>query len=85
MQPKRSCLDESTLATIERVTRDMLAQIELQIAAVLAVPDGEATRERCAAILAELAETRGRVVRLRARFLGAAPPRLAAGGARDAP
>jgi hypothetical protein len=74
--------DAATVARIDRLTRDLLAQLELQSRVVLNLlelaPDGQ--RE---ALLARLAELRGRLVRLRASVLGNGKPQLTLARASD--
>jgi len=64
-----------TAATIDRITRSLLEQLELQTRAALALLE-QAPPEKRDALLAQLAETRGRLVRLRAVVLGATAPVL---------
>ena len=64
-----------TAATIDRITRSLLEQLELQTRAALALLE-QAPPEKRDALLAQLAETRGRLVRLRAGVLGATAPVL---------
>jgi hypothetical protein len=67
--------DASTAARIDRITRDLLAQLELQTQVVLNLlertPGGQ-----CEALLAQLADLRGRLVRVRTEVLGASKPTL---------
>jgi hypothetical protein len=64
-----------TAATIDRITRSLLEQLELQTRAALALL-AQAPPKKRDALLAQLAETRGRLVRLRAGVLGATTPVL---------
>ena len=64
-----------TAATIDRITRSLLEQLELQRRAALTLLE-QAPPEKRDALLAQLAETRGRLVRLRAGVLGATAPVL---------
>ena len=64
-----------TAATIDRITRSLLEQLELQTRAALTLLE-QAPPEKRDALLAQLAETRGRLVRLRAVVLGATAPVL---------
>lgn len=77
MATKDTRADPKPAAAIDRITRDMLAQLELQTRVVLNLleraPEGQ--RE---AHLERLAELRGRLVRLRNEILGGARPRLVA-------
>jgi hypothetical protein len=74
--------DPATVARIDRLTRDLLAQLELQTRVVLNLlehaPDGQRD-----ALLARLAELRGRLVRLRASILGRGKPQLTLACASD--
>ena len=56
-------------ATIDRITRDMLHQLELQTQAALAILEC-APEEKRAEVLAKIADIRGRLMRLRAEILG---------------
>jgi hypothetical protein len=77
MTRKKSYLDKRTIATIDRIARDLLAEIELETQAALALT-GEATRApQREAILTELSHVRGRLVRLQAQTAGATELRLA--------
>ena len=67
--------DSDTVATIDRITRSLLEQLELQTRAALTLLE-QAPPEKRDALLAQLAETRGRLVRLRAGILGATGPVL---------
>ncbi len=67
--------DASTAARIDRLTRDLLAQLELQRQVVLNLLEQAPTSQR-EAVLERLAELRGRLVRLRANVLGATKPQL---------
>ena len=79
--------DPKTAAAVDRITRDLLDQLELQTRVVLNLLERapEAQRE---AHLQRLAELRGRLVRLRNEMLGGGKPRLvsaAKGDAQDEP
>ena len=71
--------DDGTHATaeakIDRITLDLLHQLELQTQAVMAVLE-LAPAEQREAMLAKIGEVRGRLVRLRAELLGRDPPHL---------
>lgn len=67
--------DAKTAASIDRITRDMLAQLELQTQVVLTVLERAPEAQR-ANLLERLAELRGRLVRLRAEVIGAQKPVL---------
>lgn len=64
-----------TQAIVDRITRSLLEQLDHQTRAALTLLK-EAPPERREAFLAQLAEVRGRLVRLRARVLGASTPTL---------
>lgn len=80
--PTNELADPTIIARIDRITRDLLAQLELQTQVVLnlleCAPDSQ--RET---LLEKLAELRGRLVRLRASVLGAAKPQLVLARTRD--
>ena len=74
--------DAKTAAKIDRIIRDLLAQLELQTQVVLTLLERgpEAERE---ALLARLAELRGRLVRLRILVLGGSRPKLVRAASHD--
>jgi hypothetical protein len=74
--------DAATAARIDRLTRDLLAQLELQTQVVLNLLERAPTSQR-EALLERLAELRGRLVRLRANVLGAGKPQLELARTRD--
>jgi hypothetical protein len=74
--------DAATAARIERLTRDLLAQLELQTQVVLNLLESAPTSQR-EALLERLAELRGRLVRLRANVLGAGKPQIVLARTRD--
>jgi hypothetical protein len=74
--------DATTAARIDRLTRDLLAQLELQTQVVLNLLERAPTSQR-EALLERLAELRGRLVRLRANVLGAGKPQLELARTRD--
>jgi len=65
--------DPATL--IDRITRSLLEQLELQARAAQNLLE-HAPPDQRDALLAQLADTRGRLVRLRAGMLGRTAPRL---------
>lgn len=67
--------DAKTAASIDRITRDMLAQLELQTQVVLTVLERTPEAQR-ASLLERLADLRGRLVRLRAEVIGQQRPAL---------
>jgi hypothetical protein len=75
MAAQNTCIDANSIAIIDRISRDLLAQLELQTQMVLILleraPDNERGR-----FLAEIAELRGRIVRVRTRLLGRSAPKL---------
>jgi hypothetical protein len=73
--PTTDRTDASTAARIDRITRDLLAQLELQTHVVLNLLERVPTSQR-EALLAQLAELRGRLVRVRTEVLGASKPTL---------
>lgn len=82
MKPRKSALDQETLARIERLSRDLMSQVSLQteVALNLSRDLPEARRQ---ALLEPLAEIRARLLRLRAEVLGPeAGPQLVASRAR---
>ena len=68
-------------AKIDRITRDLLHQLELQTQAALAVLD-LAPAEQREAMLARIGDLRGRIVRLRAEILGRDHPLPVPNGAK---
>jgi hypothetical protein len=74
--------DAKTAAKIDRITRDLLAQLELQTQVVLTLLERGPAAER-EALLARLAELRGRLVRLRTLVLGGGEPKLVRAARRD--
>jgi hypothetical protein len=74
--------DPSTVARIDRITRDLLSQLELQTQVVLNLLECAPTGQR-EALLERLAELRGRLVRLRANVLGTGKPQLVLARTRD--
>ena len=69
----RSTLDSATVAKIDRLTQLLLAQLEAQTQAALALFEGAPPEQRDA-FLEQLAELRGRLVRLRAQVVGPVAP-----------
>jgi hypothetical protein len=67
--------DAKIAAKIDRITRDLLTQLELQTQVVLTLLEREPEAER-EAFLARLADLRGRLVRLRTLVLGGGKPKL---------
>jgi EAL domain-containing protein (putative c-di-GMP-specific phosphodiesterase class I) len=80
--PTTDFADPSTVARIDRITRDLLSQLELQTQVVLNLLEQAPTGQR-EALLEQLAELRGCLVRLRAKVLGAGRPQLALARTRD--
>jgi hypothetical protein len=82
MPNPNSRLDDNSAAIIDRITRTLLDQLQLQTQAALTLlaqaPEGQRD-----ALLAQIAETRGRLVRLRSTVLGRATPSLVGGGDRQ--
>jgi len=72
---RKTALDSATVAKIDRITQFLLAQLEAQTQAALVLLD-QAPPDQRDAFLAELAELRGRLVRLRARVVGPVAPVL---------
>jgi hypothetical protein len=72
---RKTALDGATVATIDRITQMLLAQLEAQAQAALVLLD-QAPPDQRDAFLAELAELRGRLVRLRAAVVGPVAPVL---------
>jgi hypothetical protein len=82
MSADKTPTDAQTAAKVDRITRDLLEQLELQTRVVLNLleraPEGQ--RE---ALLARFAELRGRLVRLRTLVLGGSRPKLVRAARRD--
>jgi hypothetical protein len=72
---RKTALDAATVAKIDRITQMLLTQLEAQGQAALVLLD-QAPAEQRDAFLAELAELRGRLVRLRAAVVGPTAPVL---------
>ena len=75
MTRPKTTLDAGTVAKIDRITQMLLAQLEAQTQAALALLE-RAPPEQRDAFLAELAELRGRLVRLRRGLVGTSRPAL---------
>lgn len=75
MPTPASQLDHDSTAMIDRITQTLLEQLHLQTQAALTLLE-RAPEEQRDALLARIAETRGRLVRLRATVLGRAAPAL---------
>lgn len=80
--PTNELADPTIIARIDRITRDLLAQLELQTQVVLNLLECAPDNQR-ETLLEKLAELRGRLVRLRAGVLGAAKPQLVLARTRD--
>lgn len=80
--PTNELADPTIIARIDRITRDLLAQLELQTQVVLNLLESAPDSQR-ETLLEKLAELRGRLVRLRAGVLGAAKPQLVLARTRD--
>jgi len=74
--------DAATVARIDRITRDLLSQLELQTQVVLNLLERAPGGQR-ESLLERLAELRGRLVRLRAEVLGTGRPQLVLARTRD--
>jgi hypothetical protein len=72
---RKTALDRGTVATIDRITQMLLSQLEAQTHAALALLE-RAPPEQRDAFLAQLADLRGRLVRLRAAVVGPEAPVL---------
>jgi hypothetical protein len=72
---RETALDGATVATIDRITQILLAQLEAQARAALVLLD-QAPPDQRDAFLAQLAEVRGRLVRLRPAVVGPVVPVL---------
>ena len=75
MTDRKAALDAGTIEKIDRITQILLMQLEAQTQAALALLE-QAPPEDRDAFLAQLAELRGRLVRLRARLVGPTAPVL---------
>jgi hypothetical protein len=72
---RKTALDAATVATVDRITQMLLAQLEAQTQTALALLEC-APPEKRAEFLLELAALRGRLVRLRAAVVGPVAPVL---------
>jgi hypothetical protein len=77
MIAKDTCSEASTTAVIDRITRDLLAQLEFQTQVALVLLE-RAPEEQRGPFLERLADVRGRLMRLRTQFLGHSKPALIA-------
>ena len=75
MTTRKTVLDSGTVAKIDRLTQLLLSQLEAQAQAALVLLDQAPAGQRDA-FLAELAELRGRLVRLRTQLVGPTAPVL---------
>jgi hypothetical protein len=75
MSADKPLVDAKTAATIDKITLDLLADLELQTRVVLNLLARASEAER-QAHLERLAELRGRLVGLRSRMLGGGKPKL---------
>lgn len=75
MTKPKTALDVGTIAKLDRITQMLLAQLEAQTQAALALLE-RASPEQREAFLAQLAELRGRLVRVRAAVVGRSTPVL---------
>jgi hypothetical protein len=75
MAADKPLIDAKTAEKIDRITLDLLADLELQTRVVLNLLERSPEAER-QAHLARLAELRGRLVGLRSRMLGGGKPKL---------
>ena len=82
MTNKKKTFPASTAAKIDRITSDMLLQLELQTHAASTLLK-HAPEEELDEILARIADVRGRLVKLRASILGSGTPKLVASARRD--
>jgi Mg2+ and Co2+ transporter CorA len=76
--------DDPAAAAIDRITRDLLDQLELQTRVVLNLLERAPETQR-EAHLGRLAELRGRLVKLRHETLGRAKPVLVSAARGNAP
>ena len=82
MPNKKKTFSAGTVAKIDRITSGMLQQLDLQTPAASALL-AHAPEEERDAMLARIADVRGRLVKLRAGVLGPGVPVLAAGARGD--
>lgn len=75
MTNPKTTLDAGTVAKIDRITQTLLAQLEAQTQAALTLLE-QAPPEQRDAFLAQLAELRGRLVRLRRALVGSTAPAI---------
>jgi hypothetical protein len=72
---RKSTLDSGTVSKIDRITQMLLVQLEAQTQAALALLE-RASPEQRDAFLAQVAELRGRLARLRRNLVGSTAPTL---------
>lgn len=77
-------VDANSAAVIDRVTRDLLAQLELQTQVVLNLLERAPEAQR-QAHLERLADLRGRLVKVRKEMLGSDKPKLVSVANRNLP
>jgi hypothetical protein len=79
---KKKTFPASTAAKIDRITSGMLQQLDIQTRAALTLLEYAPEQAR-GALLARIADVRGRLVKLRASILGPSAPKLAEKARRD--
>ena len=82
MTNKKKTFPASTAAKIDRITSDMLQQLDLQTRAASTLLEHAPEQER-GELLARIADVRGRLVKLRANVLEPGTPQLVANAQRD--
>jgi hypothetical protein len=83
MSADKPLINAKTAATIDKITLELLADLELQTRVVLNLLERAPEPQR-QAHLERLAELRGRLVGLRSRMLGGGKPKLASVAKRSA-
>ena len=78
MAAKTTSFDATSIAAIDRITRDLLAQVELQSRMALVLLERSSEEQR-GSLMERLAEVRGRLVRLRSQLVGRSTPTLVIG------
>jgi len=75
---KTTSFDANSIAAIDRITLDLLAQVEFQSRVALVLLERSSDEQR-RSLMERLAEVRGRLVRLRSRLVGRSTPTLVTG------
>jgi hypothetical protein len=78
MAAKTTSVDANSIAAIDRITRDLLTQVECQSRMALVLLERASVEQR-GPLMERLSEVRGRLVRLRTQLVGRCTPTLVTG------